>query len=54
LKINELFNANIERCKHWHPGGLEEWSPLEWAGAMAGEAGEAMPARTALRAFGRC
>lgn len=30
------------RAVRWHVhGGLAEWSPLEWAGAMCGEAGEA-------------
>lgn len=36
-----IQRVNVERCQHWHPGGLEEWSTLEWAAAMCGEAGEA-------------
>lgn len=49
MTINELFATNIERCKKWHPGGIVEWSPLEWAGAMAGEAGETANAAKKLR-----
>ena len=49
MRINELFATNVERCKKWHPGGIEEWSPLEWAGAMAGEAGEAANAAKKLK-----
>lgn len=49
MTINELFAINVERCKKWHPGGIEEWSPLEWAGAMAGEAGEAANAAKKLK-----
>ena len=41
MTINEIFNVNLDRAKHWHKGGIEEWSALEWAGAMCGEAGEA-------------
>ena len=36
MEINELFAKNVERCNRWHPGGIDEWSPLEWAGAMCG------------------
>jgi hypothetical protein len=39
--LHEISITNIERCMIWHPGGLQEWSALEWAGAMCGEAGEA-------------
>lgn len=49
MRINDLFAKNVERCKNWHPGGIEEWSPLEWAGAMAGEAGEAANAAKKLK-----
>jgi hypothetical protein len=49
VRINELFTTNVERCKKWHPGGIEEWSPLEWAGAMCGEAGEAANAAKKLK-----
>ena len=49
MTINDLFETNVKRCAHWHPGGIEEWSPLEWAGAMAGEAGEAANAAKKLK-----
>lgn len=43
LGIRELQRVSVERCTS--PDGfnhvIHEWSPLEWAGAMAGEAGEA-------------
>lgn len=39
LTIEALVAANLSRVEHWH--SLESWSPLEWAGAMCGEAGEA-------------
>lgn len=46
LQFLEAFTAlrekQLTRCKRWHKGvGVEDWSGLEWAGAMAGEAGEA-------------
>jgi NTP pyrophosphatase (non-canonical NTP hydrolase) len=49
LTFNELVEANLSRVVRWHPGGLHEWSPLEWAGAMAGEAGEACNAAKKLK-----
>lgn len=49
MTINDLFNTNVSRCLKWHPAGIEEWSPLEWAGAMAGEAGEAANAAKKLK-----
>lgn len=39
LSFVELFAANVARVARWH--ALNSWSPLEWAGAMCGEAGEA-------------
>lgn len=39
LAFNQLRAANESRCKQWH--GLNSWSVMEWACAMAGEAGEA-------------
>lgn len=41
ITLQEMQQINTARAKRWHPDGLEEWSPLEWAGAMCGEAGEA-------------
>jgi NTP pyrophosphatase (non-canonical NTP hydrolase) len=49
MKINELFAVNIARANHWHPQGLDEWSALEWAGAMTGEAGEAANAAKKIK-----
>jgi NTP pyrophosphatase (non-canonical NTP hydrolase) len=39
LTIRALQEINLQRVARWH--GLDDWSPLEWAGAMCGEAGEA-------------
>lgn len=40
ISFQQLREVNVERCpKFGH--GLNEWSVLEWAGAMCGEAGEA-------------
>lgn len=41
LTLREVAEASLSRANRWHTGGLTDWSPLEWAGAMAGEAGEA-------------
>ena len=37
--FDQLRSANTARLSYIHTQG--EWSPLEWAGAMCGEAGEA-------------
>src|SRR5882724_4498362 len=39
LTFGEVIRANLSRVERWH--SLASWSPLEWAGAMCGEAGEA-------------
>ena len=49
LTIEEIENASIARANRWHVNGIESWSPLEWAGAMAGEAGEACNAAKKLK-----
>jgi NTP pyrophosphatase (non-canonical NTP hydrolase) len=49
MRVNDLFDTNVTRAKRWHFDGIEEWSPLEWAGAMAGEAGEAANAAKKLK-----
>jgi NTP pyrophosphatase (non-canonical NTP hydrolase) len=41
MDISEFQKINAERAKRWHKGDLNQWSLLEWAGAMCGEAGEA-------------
>lgn len=38
MNISELQKISDERVKRWHEEG--DWSLLEWAGAMCGEAGE--------------
>jgi len=39
LTFSELRKANVDRCEtSFHP--VNEWNPLEWAGALCGEAGE--------------
>lgn len=48
LTISDIHKANLTRVLRWHPEGLQCWSPLEWAGAMAGEAGEACNAAKKL------
>jgi hypothetical protein len=49
IAINDLYVVNICRANRWHPHGLEEWTALEWAGAMTGEAGEAANAAKKLK-----
>lgn len=39
MDINQFQQINAERAGRWHTD-LSDWSLLEWAGAMAGEAGE--------------
>lgn len=39
LTIVRIMRANLARVERWH--SLKDWSTLEWAGAMCGEAGEA-------------
>jgi NTP pyrophosphatase (non-canonical NTP hydrolase) len=41
LTIAEVQHTNRLRADRWHDGDFREWSGLEWAGAMCGEAGEA-------------
>ena len=41
LSLAQLRAVGVARSTEWHKDGLTEWSALEWAGAMAGEAGEA-------------
>src|SRR3990167_972856 len=44
--FQQLFDVSLERNKKWMP--LEAWSNFEWAGALAGEAGEALNAAKKL------
>lgn len=47
LTLVAIVEANLSRVEKWH--SLESWSPLEWAGAMCGEAGEAANAAKKLK-----
>ena len=49
MDIQQIFDTNLSRCQRWHERGIHDWSPLEWAGAMAGEAGEAANAAKKLK-----
>lgn len=49
LTLQELIAKSTARANRWHHGDLNEWSALEWAGAMAGEAGEACNAAKKLK-----
>ena len=40
LTFGVVQATSHSRALRWHPGGLTEWSTLEWAGALCGEAGE--------------
>src|SRR4051812_47154080 len=41
MNLYELQKINEIRAKRWHNDGKTNWTLLEWAGAMCGEAGEA-------------
>lgn len=41
LTLRELSAQSWDRSKRWLNGDMSQWSLLEWAGSMAGEAGEA-------------
>lgn len=41
LDLAYVIAQTIARGHRWHPRGIKDWSSLEWAGAMCGEAGEA-------------
>ena len=49
MNLDEFQAVNAHRGRRWHQGDLSQWSVLEWAGAMAGEAGEAANAAKKLR-----
>lgn len=49
--FRSISETSLRRAERWHPGGLDEWSALEWAGAMAGEAGEAANVAKKLKRF---
>lgn len=41
MRIREIQEVNVARSNRWHGGDFKQWSGLEWAGALCGEAGEA-------------
>lgn len=47
LTIRKIVAANLSRVEKWH--SLNDWTPLEWAGAMCGEAGEMANAAKKLK-----
>jgi NTP pyrophosphatase (non-canonical NTP hydrolase) len=48
MKLSVLRWANVKRCEEsFHP--LHDWTPAEWACALAGEAGEVCNAVKKLR-----
>lgn len=49
MTVYELVEASIARAKRWHKGDIKQWSTLEWAGAMCGEAGECANAGKKLK-----
>jgi NTP pyrophosphatase (non-canonical NTP hydrolase) len=51
LSFNQLRKANVGRCEAvFHP--LHDWTPTDWATAMAGECGEACDQVKKLRRLG--
>lgn len=48
LSLRQVIEQSASRAERWH-AGKEPWSPLEWTGAMAGEAGEACNAAKKLK-----
>lgn len=49
LTVRRIVEQSIARANRWHNGDMNEWSALEWAGAMCGEAGEAANAAKKLK-----
>jgi len=41
MDLQKFQEINVRRGRAWHGGSLHQWTLLEWAGAMCGEAGEA-------------
>lgn len=48
MNLVDFQRINVERGRRWHQGDLTQWTPLEWAGAANGEAGEMMTEVLAL------
>lgn len=51
LTISRIQSINAVRSDRWHDGDMRQWSALEWAGAMCGEAGEAANITKKMRRF---
>lgn len=51
ISISDIQAINVERANRWHGGNFHQWSGLEWAGAMCGEAGEAANFAKKLRRY---
>jgi hypothetical protein len=49
VSFERIVRVSISRANRWHNGDMNEWSALEWAGAMCGEAGEAANAAKKLK-----
>jgi len=49
LTLQRIFHESVSRAARWHEGDIHNWTPLEWAGAMCGEAGEAANAAKKLK-----
>ena len=49
MDVKQVVKQSVSRANRWHPKGMEDWSALEWAGAMCGEAGEAANAAKKLK-----
>ena len=47
--LTHLQEVGADRAKRWHPTPEQEFTGLEWAGAMCGEAGEAANVAKKLR-----
>lgn len=40
MNFNQFRKLNRSRAGHWHPKGIESWSPSDWVTAIVGELGE--------------
>jgi NTP pyrophosphatase (non-canonical NTP hydrolase) len=40
LTFKTFRQANVMRCRKWHPGGINSWSTSDWLTALVGEVGE--------------
>lgn len=47
--LRTLQALNVDRANLWHGGDFRNWTGLEWAGALCGEAGEAANVAKKLR-----